>query len=168
MELESPCRTIYSCRAFSDKNVTNDALAHMFELVRSAPSSKYLMDWDFVVVRDPATLRMLVEQAYSRSYGCNAPVAIACCVDTSGNGICGHPVSPIDAAVVVNHFTLAATAEGLSVCWIGSFREEKVKELLSIPEQNRVMDVLTLGYPHEDANPKTLLGPELVIRQEHW
>jgi len=40
-------------------------------------------------------------------------------------------------------------AEVLGTCWIGAFYEDKVKEILGIPEKIRVVVMLTLGYPAE-------------------
>jgi nitroreductase len=45
---------------------------------------------------------------------------------------------------------IAATNEGLGSCWVGSFDEMEVKELLKIPEGYRVVAMLALGYPRKD------------------
>ena len=44
---------------------------------------------------------------------------------------------------------LAAASAGLGTCWVGSFDEDKVKKLLKIPEDYRVVALLALGYPKE-------------------
>jgi nitroreductase len=44
---------------------------------------------------------------------------------------------------------IAAWALGVGSCWIGDFREEKVKELLKIPDKWKVVALVTLGYPAE-------------------
>ena len=44
---------------------------------------------------------------------------------------------------------LTATSEGLGTCWIGSFDENQVKEMLKIPENFRVVALLAVGYPRE-------------------
>ena len=37
----------------------------------------------------------------------------------------------------------------LSTCWIGGFIEEEVKRLLEIPENFKVVALLSVGYPRE-------------------
>jgi len=49
--------------------------------------------------------------------------------------------------IAVDHMSLAAIEEGLGTCWIGEFKEDKVKEILNIPENIRVIVMLALGYP---------------------
>jgi nitroreductase len=45
---------------------------------------------------------------------------------------------------------LAAANEGLGSCWIGRFQEEKVKDLLDIPKDVRVIALLPMGYSNEN------------------
>jgi len=47
---------------------------------------------------------------------------------------------------------LAAHALGLGTCWIGSYNatyEERVKEILEIPKNRRVLSIISIGYPSE-------------------
>jgi nitroreductase len=44
---------------------------------------------------------------------------------------------------------IAAWVLGVGSCWIGDFREEKVKELMKIPDKWKVVALVTLGYPAE-------------------
>ena len=49
---------------------------------------------------------------------------------------------------------IAAWTFGIGSCWIGSFNEEKVKELLKIPDKWKVVALLTLGYPAEQPDAR--------------
>jgi nitroreductase len=71
-------------------------------------------------------------------------------------------------AIAVDHMTLQAVEEGLGTCWIGAFDEKKVKEILHIPDNVRVVALLPVGYPCEipDAKPRKSLD-EIVMR-ERW
>lgn len=55
----------------------------------------------------------------------------------------------VDVAIAMQNMVLAATAEGLGTCWVGSFDEEEVKEMLKIPGDYRVVALLALGYPRK-------------------
>jgi len=52
-------------------------------------------------------------------------------------------------ALAGENMVIAATAEGLGTCWIGSFEEKDVKELLAVPENFRVVALLAVGYAKE-------------------
>ena len=53
----------------------------------------------------------------------------------------------VDVAIALDQLTLAAVAEGLGTCWIGAFDEAKVKSLLGIPKEVKVVAMTPLGYP---------------------
>jgi len=48
---------------------------------------------------------------------------------------------------------LAAWSLGVGSCWIGSFNEQKIKELLKIPKDWKIVALITLGYPAETPKP---------------
>ena len=56
---------------------------------------------------------------------------------------------PVDVAIALEHLILQAHEDGLGTCWIGSFEEEEVKSVLSIPEDVKVLALTPLGYPDE-------------------
>jgi nitroreductase len=58
----------------------------------------------------------------------------------------------IDVALAGENMVLAATEEGLGTCWVGSFDEKKVKALMSIPDDLRVVALLAVGYNKEKAS----------------
>jgi nitroreductase len=73
----------------------------------------------------------------------------------------------IDAAIAVDHLTLAARAEGLGTCWIGSFDNAGLREFLGLPEGVNVAAVTPLGYPDgeefvESQDRRRLTTEELV------
>jgi nitroreductase len=72
-------------------------------------------------------------------------------------------------AIAIDHMTLAAVEEDLGTCWIGAFFENKVKDILNIPDDIRVVELLTLGYPADDsAKEKSRLPLERIVKWEKW
>jgi len=63
---------------------------------------------------------------------------------------------------------LTAWDIGLGSCWIGAFNEERVKTLLNIPKQLRVVSLLTLGYFDERPRAKTRKEPREIVRYEKY
>jgi nitroreductase len=44
---------------------------------------------------------------------------------------------------------LAAEAQGLGSCWIGDFSQSELKEMLGIPDNLKVVALVSFGYPAE-------------------
>jgi nitroreductase len=114
--------------------------------------------------------RWLGEEGAGQGFVGEAPVVIAACAQTDRHNMrCGIPCYPIDVAIAIDHLTLAATAEGLGTCWIGSFDPDRVRRILGIPPDIEVVELLSLGYPR-DPNPtaKSRLPFEAIVHRERW
>jgi nitroreductase len=55
---------------------------------------------------------------------------------------------------IKQNMVLAAWSLGVGSCWIGAINEEKIKQLLKMPEKWKVVALVTFGYPAEQPKPK--------------
>ncbi len=156
MELHEAIRNRYSVRSYRDRPVEQEKLERILEAARLAPSGSNRQPWKFVVVRDAETRKKLVPACCDQAFVGQAPVVIA------GVGLladrmmrCDVPGDPVDVAIALEHIALAATAEGLGTCWIGAFFQDKVRQVLGVPEGAKVIEVMTLGYPADKPKPKS-------------
>ena len=78
-----------------------------------------------------------------------APVAflVMLAEDTSGKHIYA------DAGAAVQSIQFAAWERGIGCCWLGSFKPEKVAELLNLKDPAKIIYLIAVGYPAE--NPVT-------------
>jgi nitroreductase len=81
---------------------------------------------------------------------------------------CGVPGDPVDVAIALEHVALAATAEGLGTCWIGSFHQDQIRTLLGIPANAKVIEVMTLGYPADHPLPKSRKPMKELVCYDQW
>ena len=170
MDVYEAIATRKSVRAFEDRDVPEDVLQRVFEAVRLAPSASNRQEWRFVVVRDPANRKKLAQAANAQQFVGQAPVILVCCAETDGHVMpCGQLCYPIDVAIAIDHLTLCAVAEGLGTCWIGAFDEGRVKEILGIPPQIRVVELMPLGYPQDPAPvAKFRLPVAKIVKWGRW
>ena len=81
----------------------------------------------------------------------------------------GQPCYPIDVAIALDHITLAAIEYGLGTCWISSFDENKVKEILKIPEEIRIIALMPLGYSSDPSIVnKQRLPIDQIVKYDTW
>ena len=170
MDVYTAIKTRKAVRTFEDKDVSEEVMTRMLEATRLAPSASNRQEWRFVVVRDPGTRKQLAHAAGRQKFVGKAPVVIACCAETDGHLMpCGLASYPIDVAIAIDHLTLCAVAEGLGTCWIGDFNEAQVREILGIPPEIRVVELLTVGYPLDPAPvQKRRLPLETIVKYERW
>jgi nitroreductase len=159
-----------SVRSYRSEPVENEKLTRVLEAARLAPSAANRQEWLFVVVTDAEARKRLKDATKNHVFVGQAPVVIACCAASTDHIMpCGLPSHPIDVAIAIDHLTLAAAAEGLGTCWIGGFYQDKVKEILGIPKDVEVVELLTLGYPTDPAPMAKNRRPlKDMVRYERW
>jgi nitroreductase len=170
MRVFEAIRARKSVRSFLDKPVEDEKLLVVLEAGRIAPSAGNRQEWRFIVVRDNKLRTRLGEAANGQSFVGRAPVVIVACAESDGNIMsCGPPSYLIDVAIALDHISLAAVELGLGTCWIGAFNEKKVKEILAIPDEIRVVELMPLGYPiHQLVKEKSRLPLKSIVKYDRW
>jgi nitroreductase len=156
-----------SIRVYQDKPVPQDLLLQILEAGRWAPTGANLQPWHFIVVTDPETRRQIGGVArflfIKSSHVEKAPVVIALAFDTR-KGKYGR----YDVTLAGGNMLTMATHLGLGTCWIGAFDEQRVKEILGIPEHIEVIALITLGYPGENAEVPPRVELKRIVHRESW
>lgn len=151
-----------STRKYKSDPVSEEAFMKVMEAARLAPSGKNFQPWHFVIVKDKALKEKLAVASSHQFFIAEAPIIIvACAFPENSYARMGRYMKSwsVDVAVAIDHLMLQAEEEGLGTCWIGSFEEDKVKSLLEVPENVRVLALIPLGYQDEkpqDRGRKTL------------
>ena len=89
-------------------------------------------------------------------FALQAPVIVVVVLEKSklitqiGGQIKNKEWSLIDIGISAEHFCLQAMELGLGTCILGWFNENRIKELLKIPDTKSISLVITLGYPPKD------------------
>ena len=158
-----------SVRSYLPRDVEEDKLTRVLDAGRRAPSAGNGQEWRFVVVKEKENRQKLLD-ATKHTFIAEAPVILVCCAEDVGHIMpCGLPSFSIDVAIAIDHITLAAVAEGLGTCWIGGFDADKVKELLGIPDNVAVVELLPIGYPADPSEvQKSRKRLDEIVRHETW
>lgn len=140
-----------SIREYSGKTIEPEKLTRILEAARLAPTARNQQDWKLILVKNPDIKEKLVDLASpQQQFLKGAPILIAACAMNPAYVMrCGHPAYLIDLAIVLEHIALQAVREGLGTCWIGSFDELKAKKVLNMPENFRIVELMSLGYPDQ-------------------
>lgn len=104
------------------------------------------------MIQDQERKRLLAQASSRGKLIAEAPVAIvAFAVEEDIPITIGGYISayPLDVAVAIDHLCLAATAEGLGTNWLIEFNEEKVRNILHVPEGIHPIAVIPIGYASE-------------------
>lgn len=150
MDFYEVIRTRRSIRSYKPDPIPDDVLMRVLDAARIAPSGRNLQPWKFIVVRDAELKRRLAIACHDQMFIAEAPVVIVACgynIRWNRGEYMGDLSMLVDVSIAFTHLILAARAEGLGTCWIGSFSNEEVKKILGIPKDVNVVAITPLGYP---------------------
>lgn len=146
-----------SIRKYKPEPVANEDLKRILEAGRLAPSGGNRQPWFFIVVREKEMKKALSIAANNQKFIADADVIITALGDPKSTKIklpyklSTNRISYLqDPMISVEHMILAATALGYGTCWIGAFDENRVKEILNIPENLIVVALFPIGVPDEE------------------
>ncbi len=163
-------RTRRSIRRYKPAPVPEPVLREVLNAARLAPSADNAQPWKMVAVRDEQTKLRLAAACNGQKFIAQAPLVLVACglPDEAFQTVGGYMSSHVmDVSIALDHLTLAAHSLGLGTCWIAWFKEDKVREILGVPEDVRVVALTPLGYPDEtpEKTPRKSLE-ELVVYEK--
>lgn len=171
MDLSSIIRSRRSVRAFLNRPVPEPLLRELVELANWAPSAGNLQARDFIIVRDKG-MRGALARAADQTELAQAPAVVIVCTNAirvAKYGARGRELFAIqDAAAATENLLLAAHERGLGAVWMGSFDEDEVRRILTIPDHARPVALLALGWPAENPAPPERLPLSGVLHWGRW
>ncbi len=151
-----------SIRQYTSEPVSETDIRKLLEAAMAAPSAADRKPWHFVVVTDRASLNALAEALPYGKMLSQAALAIV---------ICGDPqISERywvqDCSAATENLLLAATALGLGAVWLAvepvQERRNAVAQVLGIPNNIGILNVVSIGHPAEEKEPRTQYDEERV------
>lgn len=170
-------KTRRSIRKFEDRAVEPEVIAGIVDVAAFAPSWKNSQTTRYIAVLDKDLKDRLAKECmmgfeYNIGTASGAPAMM---VITTVNGRSGYERDgcattskgshwqSFDAGIATQTFVLAAHEAGLATVIMGIFDEEKVKEVIGVPEGQSVSALVALGYAADEPQaPKRKCADDLL------
>ena len=152
-------RTRRSHRKYTDEEVSAEDVKDVVRAALMAPTSKSTRAWHFIVVDNPMTIEKLADaKEHGSQFLKQAPVAIVLAAHEQDTDCWIEDLSI--AAVTMQY---QAEELGLGTCWAqmrgrsladGTSAELVCRGILNLPDDMRVLCVLSLGHPADERKPQ--------------
>lgn len=160
MEFYDVVKKRKSIKKFKSGELDREKLLKIIDAAMRAPSWRNSTPYKFVLV-DRDNLKqsiagtILNKATDTAEAVTNAPATIVVVADPNASGTMEEKdYYLVDSAIAMEHLILAATEEGYGTCWIGAFNEKKVKEVLGIPDNYKVVALTPIGESAEGEEEK--------------
>ena len=154
-----------SVRKYADREISQDVMEQIVDLARCSPSWKNTQVVRYHVIKNPE-LKEAVARNCVLSFDFNAKTILRCNAlvlvtvvekvsgyepDGSFSTSQGDRWEMFDAGIATQTFCLAAYSKGVGSVILGVFDENKIREYIPLPDNERVTNLIALGYPLEPA-----------------
>ncbi len=159
-----------SIREYSSQAIEPEKITRILEAARLAPTARNQQDWKLILVKNTDIKSKLVDLSSPHQQflkGAQLIIA-ACALNPTYIMRCGHPAFLIDLAIVLEHIALQAVREGLGTCWIGSFDENEAKTILGVPQNTRIVELMSLGYPEQIPSARMRKSLQELVSWDSW
>jgi len=183
-----------SIRKFREDPVSDELLSKILEAGRWAPSAGNTQPWHFIVVTMPEVKQRIARActesskkawsqfpperakylaqrggSWDKSAMAKIPALVTVCYETP-EGM-REELALGSAWTAIQNMLLAATTEGLGSCIYTFYdmnEEEKLKEILQMPEKYRIAAIIQLGYSKIDPPSPSRKKLDEIVSHQHF
>jgi nitroreductase len=144
----------YSVRKYQDKAIEPEKMEKILEAARIAPTAANHQPFRIYILKSEEalkTIRSLTRCAF------NAPVVLLMTYNEEEQWKNGQEPGIAsgqeDVSIVATHMMLEAWDLGIASCWVNAFPNSKTAEAFHIPENEKVVLLMPLGYADPEAVP---------------
>jgi nitroreductase len=161
MTVAEAIKTMRAIRQFTDQPVPEEDIRAILNAGRRAQSSKNTQPWQFVVVRDRATLARLAACGPYAGHLAGAAFGVAL--------VSAQPTG-FDLGQATAYMQLAAWERGIGFCIATMYEKEQARAVLGIPDDQYFDNALSFGYPAPEAvqAPPPKGGRQPLDEIVHW
>lgn len=156
MKVYDAIKSRRSIRKFRQEPIPAEILMKLVDCARMAPYPMNLQPLKFAILSDEKLLEEIypctrwagfLEDGFPKE-GERPTAYILMLGDTE---IKKNSDFQVEVGAAGTTITLAAVEEGIASCWLGAINRDKIREILGIPENLTVLDLIALGYPAQES-----------------
>lgn len=157
MEFIELAKSRYSVRSFSKKQIEDEKLNKILEAAKISPTAANKQPQKIYVLQSENALTQITSVCKC-IFG--APTVLLIVADETE--MWKNPFSnsyntgDIDCSIVCTHLMLQAWELGIGSCWVGYFDLEQVKKTIGLPDNEKIVAILPIGYPAENSKPSPM------------
>ncbi len=156
-----------SIRKFTDQPVEPEKLNLLLQAAMAGPSATNAQPWEFVVITEKEVMDKFRSVIMFGKMNATAAICVLGSTRMQKSRV-GEKFWVQDCSAATENILLAATALGLGSVWVGihpvNLYKRQVSEILNLPDGVTPLNLIYLGYPAEEKEPRTQYDPARV----HW
>ena len=171
-----------SIRKYKADEIPEHILKQILEIGTRASTTGNMQVYSMVVSKEKIIKEKLWEAHFKQNMVLEAPVIITFCADFNRfnkwcqqrkaepgyNNFLSFFTAAIDALLVAQNVAIAAEADGLGICYLGTttYNADSIIKILQLPKFVVPITTLVLGYPNEYPGLTDRLPLEAIVHKD--
>ncbi len=173
MEFNAIIKKRKSVKAFISKKPSWKFILDAIEAANQNPFAGNHNNLKFLIIEEKETINRIAKLAEQTWISESNILVLVCSDETHLENIYGERgrvYSRQQAGAAIQTLLLKLVDLGLSACWVGSYKDEIIKEILKIPQHIQIEAIIPIGYENKKAQSKKPGKKELenTIFWEKW
>ncbi|MBR3773086.1 MAG: nitroreductase family protein [Alistipes sp.] len=173
-----------SIRKFKSTPIPEEELRELLEAASRASTCGNMQLYSLIVTRDKAMREKLLPCHFGQQMVVEAPCVVTVCADIhrfsmwcrqreaepAYDNYAWFLTAAIDALLAAQNLTIAAEAQGLGICYLGTtlYTAGEIVKVLNLPKGVLPITTIVLGYPDEKPELTDRLPLDAVVHFEHY
>lgn len=159
MNFSELAQTRYSVRKFLDKSIEQDVMDRILTAGHVAPTGCNYQPQRIYVVTSPEKIALL-NQISKYIFGAKTVLIFTYNNDEDWKNPLEDGVHSgvQDVSIVATHIMMQAWELGVGSCWVNYFSPSRLEKEMGLPENEKAVLLMPMGYPAEDSQPLAMHG----------
>ncbi|HOL82546.1 MAG TPA: nitroreductase family protein [Caldisericia bacterium] len=154
-----------SIRNYKNEKIKDEEILKIVEAGRWAPSASNNQPWRFIIVQNVELIKKIGDACKIltiNSFVEKAPLIIIIYTEKK------HRWVELDCGICAENMMLEAHSIGIGSCFVGAFKENKIKEIINLPEDFNVVGLITFGYKENEKEPTLRLDLKDIVKYDFY
>lgn len=154
-----------SIRNYKKEKIKDEDILKILEAGRWAPSASNNQPWRFIVVKDQELIKKIGDACKIltiNSFVETSPLVVIIYSEKK------HKWVDLDCGMCAQNMMLEAHSLGIGSCFIGGYRENKIKKIVNLSDEFNVIGLITFGYSESGKNFSERLNIEDLIMYDYY
>lgn len=154
-----------SIRNYKKEKIKDEDILKILEAGRWAPSASNNQPWRFIVVKDQELIKKIGDACKIltiNSFVETSPLIVIIYTEKK------HRWVDLDCGMCAQNMMLEAHSLGIGSCFIGAFRENKIKKIVNLPSEFNIVGLITFGYKEMEKGFSERLNLEDLIMYDYY
>ena len=171
MEFDKILEKRFSTRSFKGKAAPFGKVLEAIYSSLQGPFAGNYNNLKFLIVESPETIKKIAHHCQQTWISESKLLVLICSEDTileNHYGERGRVYSRQQAGAVISTLLLKLTDMGIDSCWVGSYSDDLIKQMLEIPQHIQIEAIIPTGFASKKLQKSNKKSLENVLYWEKW